>query len=290
MGYRILRCAVLIWLVAMGLAAQAQPVVIGYSNCVATANYPQSLMSQIGQLKWYFAHASVGECMMAGVTNLHFSNPGFYLLYGKAASSSPPPTTPAGVIYDDARGNPNSYGDYQVKLDLFRAAVTNGWHFPAVDIAMTKFCFIDIWYAQSSNTLATLFNSYLTTLTNLEAAYPQTLFVYATMPLTTTGYTFGTNDTGAATLCWRNLFNDTLRTWCSANNRVLFDIADIESHDSSGNPCTFTYNTASASSSGRAIMWAGSYTAAWPAIRRTRAIPARKACWRRASTPWPRRR
>jgi hypothetical protein len=242
MAKQIIRCSLLIWLLGLGAVTQAQPVVIGYTNCVAVANHSQSLMDQIGQLKWYFAHASVGECIMVGVTNLHLSNTNFYQLRGQAAGSNPPGTTPTGVIYEDARGNPNYYGDYQVKLDLFRTAVTNGWHFPTVNIAMTKFCFIDIWYATNSSTVAALLNSYLNTLTNLEAAYPQTMFVYATMPLTTTNYGYLTLDTGALQIYWRNVFNDSLRAWCGANNRVLFDIADIEAHDTGGNPCTFTYN------------------------------------------------
>jgi hypothetical protein len=228
---------------AAGAVSQAQPVTIVYSNCVATASYSQTLMNQIGQLKWYFAHASVGDCIMAGVTNLYLSNTSFYQLRSTVASSSPPGTTQAGVIYQDARGNPVYYGDYQVKLDLFQTAVNNGWHYPAVNIALTKLCFIDIWYPASSNTVVALLNSYISTITNLEAAYPQTLFVYATMPLTTTNYRYTTLDTGAPTLYWRSVYNDSLRAWCGANGRVLFDIADIEAHDSSGNPCTFTYNS-----------------------------------------------
>jgi hypothetical protein len=241
MGRQVIRF-LLLWLVAVNAAVQAQPVIIGYSNCIATANYSQSMMSQIGQLKWYFAHASVGECMMEGVANLHLSNPGFYQLRGNAASNSLPGTTQSGVIYEDDRGNPNYYGDYQVKLDLFQTAVNNGWHFPAVNIAMTKFCFIDIWHATDSTAVAALLNSYLNTLTNLEAAYPQTMFVYATMPLTTTNYSFSGYDTGALQIYWRNVFNDSLRAWCSANNRVLFDIADIEAHDPNGNLGTFEYD------------------------------------------------
>jgi hypothetical protein len=228
---------------AAGAVTQAQPVIIGYTNCVATANYSQSLMTQIGQLKWYFAHASVGECIMAGVANLHLSNTNFYPLQGNVASNNLSGATQAGTIYEDDRGNPVYYGDYQVKLNLFGTAVSNRWHFPNVNIALAKLCFIDIWYPASSNTVVALLNSYVNTLTNLEAAYPQTLFVYATMPLTTTNYRYTTLDLGAPTLYWRSVYNDSLRAWCSANNRVLFDIADIEAHDTSGNPCTFTYNS-----------------------------------------------
>lgn len=32
-------------------------------------------------------------------------------------------------------------------------------------------------------------------------------------------------------------FNNRMRQWCQANNKILFDFADIESHDMTGNPC-----------------------------------------------------
>ena len=90
---QVTRLSVLIWLMGLGTVSSAQPVIIGYTNCVSVANYSQALMDQIGQLKWYFAHASVGECIMEGVTNLHLSNPNFYRLQGNPSSSSQPGTT-----------------------------------------------------------------------------------------------------------------------------------------------------------------------------------------------------
>jgi len=39
----------------------------------------------------------------------------------------------------------------------------------------------------------------------------------------------------------RNAFNDRVREWTRQNGRVLFDIADIEAHDSAGKVCTFQY-------------------------------------------------
>ncbi|SPE51810.1 hypothetical protein SBV1_1430027 [Verrucomicrobia bacterium] len=38
------------------------------------------------------------------------------------------------------------------------------------------------------------------------------------------------------------MFNDGLRAWCQANNRVLFDVADMEAHDTNGDLSTFLYN------------------------------------------------
>jgi len=182
------------------------------------ASYSQARMDQIGQLKWYFAHASVGEYMMLGIAALHATNAGYYQLHGVAATSTPPAGTQAGVIYDHDRGNP---GWYQ-KLDLFKSCVSNGWRYPLVNIALSKFCFVDD-AADLSTTI-----DYMTA---RELAYPETVFVYMTIPLETSPNWANYS---------RNIFNDGMRDWCRTNNRILFDVADIEAHDTNGVLCTFT--------------------------------------------------
>jgi hypothetical protein len=223
-------------LLSGAICAQAGPVMIGYTNCLGVTNYPQSVMNQIGQLRWFFAHASVGANLVDGLTTLHALNPGFYQIYTNGApdtdpyiSSYPTPAnTTNGVFYEYMRGN---YG-WKAKVDSFRTYVTNGWRFPKVNIAINKFCWID----QTADLAY-----YLSSMTNLEAAFPETLFVYVTMPLNT-ATNIGAGYDGLSYLYQRNLFNDGLRDWVRANNRVLYDIADIESHDPSGVPCVFTYN------------------------------------------------
>ena len=41
----------------------------------------------------------------------------------------------------------------------------------------------------------------------------------------------------------RNLYNDALREWVAANNKVLLDVADLESHTTAGGLQTFAYNS-----------------------------------------------
>jgi len=57
----------------------------------------------------------------------------------------------------------------------------------------------------------------------LEAAYPEKTFVLWTMPLARLGY--------ANT----QMYNEMVRNYALENNQILFDIADIESHDPLGN-------------------------------------------------------
>jgi hypothetical protein len=195
--------------------------VIGYTNCLAVTSYSQSLMNNIGQLKWYFAHASVGGNMMDGIAALHAMNANFYQIHSLAEDGTPPSATTNGIIYEYMRGNPG----WQVKFDSFQTYVSNGWCYPKINLAMNKLCFID--------PTADL-NYYIRSMTNLESAFPQTRFVYTTMPL------MNTSDSDNYL---RNLYNYGLRAWVGTNNRVLYDIADIESHDTNGVPVTFTYNS-----------------------------------------------
>ena len=116
------------------------------------------------------------------------------------------------MIYEHNRGNPG----WKTKMDQFEESVRKDRHAPKVDVVMNKLCYID-QYASAKY--------YIDSMTNLEASVPGTRVVYMTMPLMT-------NADSENFL--RNGFNERVRTWTKANNRILFDIADIEAHDSSG--------------------------------------------------------
>jgi len=199
--------------------AQDRYIRIGYSECIAATNHSKSTIAKIGQLKWYFAHASVGANMMDGVTDLHAIDAGLYPFQPISAQKTPPASTQAAAIYEHNRGNPG----WKAKFDRFESSVSNGWHYPTIDIVMNKLCYID----QHAS-----FKYYLHSMTNLEAAFPQTILVYTTMPLMT--------DADADNFL-RNVFNERLREWTQHNGRVLFDIADIEAHAPDGKVCAFQY-------------------------------------------------
>ena len=78
----------IISVLALQISFYAQPVRVGYTNCLETANYSQSVMNEIGQLKWYFAHASVGGNMVDGIADLHAMNAGFYPIFQQQSWSS----------------------------------------------------------------------------------------------------------------------------------------------------------------------------------------------------------
>ena len=66
--------------------------------------------------------------------------------------------------------------------------------------------------------------TYLDLMSRLERQFPGVAFVYMT------GHLDGSGETGNL-----NRRNNQIRQFCIANNKILFDFADIESHDPDGN-------------------------------------------------------
>lgn len=202
-------------------AAGAWAETIDHTYIAGVASMPQSTMDAIGQQKWLFTHASVGGNMINGMTALHASNAGYYQLVVTNDDGTPPASTTAGRVYEYDRGNPG----WSSKLSIFDTAVDAGWRSPKIDVAMDKLCYID----QGANA-----TTYVSSMSALEANYPETVFVYATMPLMT--------GSGSDNIL-RNQYNNAVRKFCTTNDRLLFDIADIEAFDPDGNASTFNIGT-----------------------------------------------
>ena len=202
------------------LCTSSAPILIGYTNAVAVDSLPVDRLTQAAGFKWFFAHASVGDNIMNGVVSLHAGNVARYGYSRSSVGGAPPGTTTPGVIYDFQRGNPG----WQPKVDDFATYVGNGWCHPRVDIVLNKFCWID----PDAN-----LDYYVSSMSALENANSQTRFVYATIPLTP--YDEEANYR-------RSLFNNGLRAWVRANNKILYDIADIEAHAPNGVEQTFMYS------------------------------------------------
>jgi hypothetical protein len=212
----------------VGMAGVGSARVVDHNDVGSMASLPQSTTSAIGQQKWLFTHASVGGNMIDGMNDLRVADPNRYRLvpvsvgYNSAEqrANNPPMPTVAGRVYDCNRGNPG----WQAKFTIFDNSVRiSGWHDSGVDAVMDKLCYID----QSADP-----NQYVAKMAALELAYPQTVFVYTTMPLMTS------QDYDNVL---RNQYNASVRAYCAAQNRLLFDLADMEAHDPNGVQYTFVY-------------------------------------------------
>ena len=80
------------------------------------------------------------------------------------------------------------------------------------------------WCGQVSTATENNINNYLSLMTSLEKEFPKVKFVYMTGHLDGTGV-FGN----------LNSRNEQIRNYCRANNKILYDFADIESYDPDGN-------------------------------------------------------
>ncbi len=205
----------------VGSSLSLGQLIVDHTAVGQVASYSQGTMDAIGALRFFFAHASVGDNIMSGLTALHNENSMFYRLTRSLEDAFPPESTTSGVVYDYERGNPG----WATKITLFEDYVANGWRMPKVDAVLNKFCYVDPTVD---------FATYRDSMIALESAYPDTKFIYATVPLKTS--VDGEN-------VLRNQFNNALREWVTANGKILYDIADIEAHDLAGNEYTFTWES-----------------------------------------------
>jgi hypothetical protein len=169
-------------------------VIIGHEIVTLSS----SQVAEAAAMRLYLEHASVGANIWSGLGDLEAQNSDYnrtnFTFY--------------------SRGNPG----WEAKIDGFRERVQNETASPGdYDAMMMKFCFIDT---------DAVFEHYRDQMLSLESSHPDTVFVWWTMPIQTSG--------SAA----RDAFNAAVRTYCLANDKILFDIADIECHHADGSPQT----------------------------------------------------
>ena len=81
------------------------------------------------------------------------------------------------------------------------------------------------WCGQASTASEEDISTYLNLMNQLESDYPDVFFFFVYM----TGHLDGTGETGNL-----HIRNEQIRNYCIANDKVLFDFADIESYDPDG--------------------------------------------------------
>jgi hypothetical protein len=120
----------------------------------------------------YFAHQSVGANILQGVAELaRGADVPLRIVQAPRAAALPPASF--GHFLVPENGAPLE------KLANFKAALGAG---SAIDIALIKFCYVDI---DAGTDAAALFARYQATIAELRAENPHTLFVHVTLPLTT---------------------------------------------------------------------------------------------------------
>lgn len=188
---------------------------------------PQTDLDAARALSMSLDHASVGANILNGMDDLESLDAVRYSYSN---------------WYWHSRGNPG----WQEKVDQFASWVkANADNY---DVFQMKFCFIDD-QAQ--------WDYYRDAMLDLEASYPGKVFIWWTMPITTSG---SAN---------RDAFNAQVRSFCADNDKPLYDIAAIESHDPSGTP---------ANDGGHEAMYAG-YSSDGGHLNATGRLRAAQGMW-----------
>jgi len=174
-------------------------------NCVDLSAIPQIHIAPAASLRLLLRHASVGQGIGWGIdcfAGLHPTN--------SECSCYLPGQYPRDNWLLELRA-----GNWKDKVDdLVTQAETRT---DEIDVFTMKFCYIDALGDSHPD-----WDYYRTAMEQLETDYPDKVFVWWTIPLTRDGMP-GTD-----------FFNALVRSYCRANGKTLFDIADIECHDPNG--------------------------------------------------------
>jgi hypothetical protein len=235
-----------------GDPSSTDPIIVNHTN-FDPASLSDADIAKAAALDVYFEHASVGQDIVNGIDALGGRYTSDRVSWNSeitypAWSGDPAWFDTHDGLADNQRGNPSNFE----KISFFQAAVTPTLS-SKIDVASFKFCFID------TPDDASLFNSAKAAMETLQTTCPDVVFVWWTMPIETTS------------MLQRQIYNDSVRAYCSANSQWLLDIADLESHDDSGSP--------QVDGSGRELLYSG-YTSDGGHLNPAGAAKMAKAYWK----------
>jgi len=185
---------------------RADPLVIDH-NCTDLTMIPAEWIESVrSQILMYYGHASHGEQITGGLNLIDEGDPFFAFAMAYRVL---PDYAETFCTNDDLGVNPDLYWATQAGIDRTRAALNAD---AGINISMFMWCIeLNTWTAQQVE-------AYFAAMELLEAEFPGVTFIY------TTGnaqfmYGDGYNR-------WQR--NEQIRAWCIANNKVLFDFADMD--------------------------------------------------------------
>lgn len=160
-------------------------------------------------LKIAYGHSSHGSQLITGMTALAEYNSNYSFNFREASSNW--------LIHDYFAGGDLGSPDFTEWESNTRNYLENSEN-SEVNVIIWSWC------GQVSSASENDINTYLALMTKLEQDYPNIKFVYMT------GHLDGSGIEGNLTIR-----NNQIRKYCTENNKILFDFADIESYDPSGN-------------------------------------------------------
>ncbi|MBN2492843.1 MAG: hypothetical protein JXQ29_18485 [Planctomycetes bacterium] len=197
----------------------AQPIVIDH-RCVEITEsgqllnfIPQAYLDQARQRKVLFCHRSVGDAILAALTNglPRRDSTRYPINRGRLAAATWFDSN-TGILDTGDGGSTGKFSD---------ALRNQGYGAPGrANVAFMKYCYIDF---QNNMDVTARWNDYRDTMLALERDFGQITFVWWTCAIPGFDFDRGNDE--------RARFNHLVRQYCAANGKILFDLADIESHD-----------------------------------------------------------
>jgi hypothetical protein len=216
---------ILLYTAAITVASvcQGRPIVADHNSASAFFDIPQSAIEQAkATLHIAYGHTSHGSQVTDGMSGLvGFMNGLGYPtnLYTWSYGGDPA----ALDLHDYAMGGDVGY--YPAWVDNTRSylgppnpSTGRGTTHPQTNVIIWSWC-----GQAASQTEQSMIDVYFAPMTQLELDYPGIKFVYMT------GHLDGGGQTGNL-----NVRNNQIRNYCIANNKILYDFADIESYDPDG--------------------------------------------------------
>jgi len=190
-----------LWLTVSLLTAAGATIAAGIRadhSCISEfEQIPPSVVADIASgYRIYYGHTSHGSQIMSGLDYLEAEN-GLY--------NQP--------VFHERSDDLGHNGDTSWVADMRTWLAGH----PDYNMAMMSWC------GGASDNTVTGINIYLDKMNELETDYPSVTFIYMT------GHLDGGGPSGTL---YRN--NNLIRDYCSTNNKILFDFADIESYDPAG--------------------------------------------------------
>jgi hypothetical protein len=189
----------------------SQTVLIDH-NCTDVSLIPSAEIDAVqDNIKWHYAHTSHGQQLVCGLISLESNQPE----YAFEIDTSHLPVAPGELcIYDGQESglayvNPQHYWSTSTGIQNTHNVLD---HNPTINVSGF------MWCVELETYSASQVQDYFTAMASLEADYPNVTFVYFTGNAQADG-SLGYN---------RHLRNEEIRQYCAANDKVLYDFADID--------------------------------------------------------------
>jgi len=203
-----------ILILSAALSGWAQPIIIDHRHSDLAKVPAQWIKLAKSGLRIAYQHTSHGSQLVTGIQALSTALGSPYNFTSTSSGYN------AGIFLNDYGiagasdlGNPNFTDWHTATRNLLNRA-------GGCDRNVVMWS----WCGQVSGATAANIDTYLGLMSQLETDFPGVRFVYIT------GHLDGTGVSGNL-----NQRNEQIRAYCRANNKVLFDFADIESYDPDGN-------------------------------------------------------